>query len=482
MKYILFLLLFTTAQNVSGQSLLTKSEQEIINLSKLKWQWMADKKADTLRKFFHDKSMFVHMGGSWGKTQELDVIKSGGIWYKQAEVYNASVNILGNTAILLNDIDLVAVVGGNEVVNPFMVTEVYVKKNGKWQMGSLTFSRLLRPVKMAGVKIPASNQLQIQKQGSFSAGGIVVKSDGVFDALKPWNVQQGGQTRHGNHADVFYQVPVSAKRNAMIFLHGYGQSRRSWQTTADGREGFANMFLRNNYSIYLVDQPGRGAAGQTTTPVQIAATPDDQTWFTQFRIGLYPNFNEGVQFPKDSMSMNNFFRMMTPNTGAANEETIVNAMSAVFDSCGGGILFTHSAGGTPGWKTAIKNDKVKAVIAIEPGGFVFPEGETPADNRGGKGVPLEEFKKLTKIPIVVYFGDYIPKEETQASSLNFWRNVLATARQWAKVVNAHGGDATIVYLPDAGIKGNTHFVMSDLNNAEIVAVITKWLKEKGLDK
>ena len=78
--------------------------------------------------------MFVHMGGSWGKEQEINIIKSGGIWYKKAEVYSASVNIIGNTAILLNDIDLLAVVGGNEVTNPFMVTEVILKKtaNGRW--------------------------------------------------------------------------------------------------------------------------------------------------------------------------------------------------------------------------------------------------------------------------------------------------------------------------------------------------------------
>ena len=92
--------------------------------------------------------MFVHMGGSWGKTQEINTIESGGIWYKKAEVYSASVNIIGNTAILLNDIDLLAVVGGNEVIHAFMVTEVYVKENDKWKMGSLTFSQLLRPVKM----------------------------------------------------------------------------------------------------------------------------------------------------------------------------------------------------------------------------------------------------------------------------------------------------------------------------------------------
>ena len=125
----------------------TKAEQEIINLSKAKWLWMADKNVDSLNKLFDEKSMFVHMGGSWGKAQEIKVIEAGTIWYKRAKVYSVLVNIIGNTAILLNDIDLVAVVGGNEVINPFMVTEVYIKDNGKWKMGSLTFSRLTRPVK-----------------------------------------------------------------------------------------------------------------------------------------------------------------------------------------------------------------------------------------------------------------------------------------------------------------------------------------------
>lgn len=126
----------------------TPEEQEVINLSKQKWSWMADKDVDSLSVLFDDKAMFVHMGGSWGKQPELNTIKSGGIWYKKAEVYSVIVNIIGNTAILLNDIDLEAVVGGNTVTNPFMVTEVYIKENGEWKMGSLTFSHLLRAVKM----------------------------------------------------------------------------------------------------------------------------------------------------------------------------------------------------------------------------------------------------------------------------------------------------------------------------------------------
>jgi len=126
----------------------TPEQQEIINLSKQKWDWMANKNVDPLNRLFDEKSMFIHMGGTWGKTQELNTIKEGGIWYKKAEVYSVVVNMFGNTAILLNDIDLVAVVGGNEVINPFMVTEVYIKENGTWKMGSLTFSHLRRPVKM----------------------------------------------------------------------------------------------------------------------------------------------------------------------------------------------------------------------------------------------------------------------------------------------------------------------------------------------
>src|ERR1700757_4460075 len=88
----------------------TPEQKELIELSKQKWNWMADKNVDSLNVLFDDKCMFIHMGGTWGKTQELTTIKDGGIWYKKAEVYAVIVNIFGNTAILLNDIDLVAVV------------------------------------------------------------------------------------------------------------------------------------------------------------------------------------------------------------------------------------------------------------------------------------------------------------------------------------------------------------------------------------
>lgn len=126
----------------------TNTDETIKKLSKDKWQWMANKDVDKLSLLFEAKCDFVHKGGTWGTARELEIIKSGFIWYKQAEVYSTSVKMFGNTAIVLNDIDLVAQVGGNVVTNPFMVTEVYVFENNDWKMVQLTFSQLMREVKL----------------------------------------------------------------------------------------------------------------------------------------------------------------------------------------------------------------------------------------------------------------------------------------------------------------------------------------------
>ena len=119
-------------------------EEEIKALSTQKWQWMADKDADRLEALFHDKAKFVHMGGTWGKEREVDIIRQGFIHYKKAEVHEVMVEALNeNTVILWNQITLLAVVGSNEVTNPFMVTEIYVKENGTWKLADLTFSKTM---------------------------------------------------------------------------------------------------------------------------------------------------------------------------------------------------------------------------------------------------------------------------------------------------------------------------------------------------
>lgn len=140
-KIALLLILIIIPTSVFSQN--TEVEQEIKNLSSNKWQWMADKDVSKLAKLFHPKAQFVHMGGSWGTERELAIIASGGIWYKNADIQSVSVDLIGDTAILLNQITLLAEVGGNEVTNPFMVTEVYVKEGEGWKLSNLSFVKLM---------------------------------------------------------------------------------------------------------------------------------------------------------------------------------------------------------------------------------------------------------------------------------------------------------------------------------------------------
>ena len=342
------------------------------------------------------------------------------------------------------------------------------------------------------VAIPATAQnikkqkpIQILEQGSIMVGGSVIKSPGTFD---PYNPSPDGQTFHGDHAYVFYQIPVNVRKYPLVMWHGIGQFSKTWETTPDGREGYQNIFLRRNFGVYLIDQPRRGDAGRSTVAGRIDPIPDEQGWFGTFRIGIWPKYFDGVQFAHDSATLNQYFRQMTPSIGPIDININVNAVSAMFDKTGPAILVTHSHAGGMGWLTAVKNQNVKAIVSYEPGsGFLFPEGEVPqpVPSSGGTlvavGIPMQEFMKLTKIPIIIYYGDNIPEEPNPNPGQDGWRVRLAMARLWRDVVNRHGGDVTVVHLPEIGIKGNTHFPFSDLNNIQIADLMSNWLKEKGLD-
>lgn len=326
----------------------------------------------------------------------------------------------------------------------------------------------------------------IREQGSFTVGGTVVTNPGSFDPVKR---TPAGQTLHGDHAYVFYQIPDKPRKLPLIMWHGFGQFSKTWETTPDGREGYQNIFLRRSFSVYVLDQPRRGNAGRSTVDAAIPATPDEQSWFNTFRIGTWPSYYPGVQFSKEPETLNQYFRSMTPNIGPFDTKVITDAGSALVTKTGPAILVTHSHSGGFGWLTAIKNDNIKAIVSYEPGsGFVFPVGEVPAaiESSAGAleatGVSKKEFLKLTRIPIIIYYGDNIPEKIDAANpGADGWRARLVMARLWRDAVNKNGGDVTVVHLPEIGIKGNTHFPFSDLNNVQIADEMSKWLKEKKLD-
>jgi hypothetical protein len=349
-------------------------------------------------------------------------------------------------------------------------------------VGILTQSGAIAQLQKGSAPAP----IVIQEQGSFAVGGSVKTEPGTFDAGKP--LDPAGQTYRGDHAYVFYQVPPNARRLPLVMWHGAGQFSKTWETTPDGREGFQNIFLRRGYSTYLIDQPRRGRAGRTMVETAIKPTADEQFWFGQFRVGIWPNYFEGVQFARDPETLNQYFRAMTPNTGPFDIGVISDSVSALFNKIGAGILVTHSQSGGPGWITDTKNLNVRAVVAFEPGsGFVFPEGEMPApivnafDKLEGIAIPKSEFVALTRIPIVIFYGDNIPQQPTSVVTQDAWRARLQMARVWRDTVNRHGGDVTLVHLPEAGVRGNTHFPFSDLNNVEIADLVSKFLAEKKLD-
>ena len=334
-------------------------------------------------------------------------------------------------------------------------------------------------------KVKNKKPIMIQEQGSFAVGGTVINNPGTYD---PSKTSSDGQTLHGDHAYVFYQIPVNARKYPLVMWHGIGQFSKTWETTPDGREGFQNIFLRRGFGVYLLDQPRRGNAGRSTVAGTITPIPDEQGWFGTFRVGIWPNYFDGVQFARDSATLDQYFRQMTPNIGPIDMNVNADAVSALFNKIGPGILVTHSHSGGMGWATAIMNQNIKAIVSYEPGsGFVFPEGEVPAPIPMAGGtmaafkVTLSDFMKLTKIPIIIYYGDNIPDKPMDNPGQDGWRARLEMARLWRDCVNKHGGDVTVVHLPEIGINGNTHFSFSDLNNLEIADLMSEWLKKKGLD-
>ena len=336
------------------------------------------------------------------------------------------------------------------------------------------------------VSEPAAPQLPegalvIASQGMFSSGGTVTEPvEGEYDETTNWlELERHGNTAHVGHANVLYQIPAEETGLPMVYLHGYGQSRMGWMTTPDGRDGWSTLFLQKGHSAFLVDQPGRGEAGAAVemtmdgmldawSEESKAYKPGDQAWYTHFRIGrVAPDRYEGSQFPEGDEAQDQFFRQMTPNTTTFDMPGIAAAMGEVMDDVQEmtgkkSIFVTHSQGGAVGWDVPVEN--IAAIVAIEPGGTPQPGSE--------------QYQRLldAKIPVAVYFGDYIDNGPEDIMSTGFWKAVRDGALAFAEQYNADGGTAAVFDLPKEGITGNSHFMFQELNNVEIADHIEAWIQ------
>lgn len=314
-----------------------------------------------------------------------------------------------------------------------------------------------------------------------------------------------GETFHGDHGYAQYYIPQKSKNYPLIMWHGTGQSGKTWETTADGREGYQALMPRRGWSVYIIDQPRRGRAGYTQSKGSGGnpTTEHESAAWDAFRLGVWmppakATVYKDMQFPINPSSVDQFFRWQTPNTGdepfpgLEHRIFMAHALGDLLKRTGPAILVTHSNSGQYGWTTAIENpDMVKAVVAYEPGAFSFPEGERPEEvpvkNKIAEKfmqpqmIPMDDFMKLTKIPILIIYGDNIATELSDVFNVEIWRLASSRAKQFVETVNRHGGDARIVFLPDLGMKGNTHVPFADKNNQDVANQLTDWFDEKALD-
>ena len=161
-----------------------------------------------------------------------------------------------------------------------------------------------------------------------------------------------------------------------------------------------------------------------------------------------------------------------------NAQLQSDAAAKLMDKIGPSVALTNSAGGMRAILTGLKTNNLAGIVMYENVGYVYPEGEGPGGPTTGFGpiyVPLDEFKKLTKIPMQMVWGDNTDKVGNFTSTIRM-------SKLFAEKVNKYGGKATVLMLPDAGLKGNTHIPFADMNNVAVADLLSKFLAENGLDK
>jgi hypothetical protein len=194
----------------------------------------------------------------------------------------------------------------------------------------------------------------------------------------------------------------------------------------------------------------------------------------------------------DDRTIDQFLRQRTPETGPGDGpmDVALNAVDELISEVGKCILVLHSQGGKYGWLMRTRNEGVEAIVAYEPGAFVFPDDDPPPPVRTKIAdverltapilVPRERFRRLTEIPIQVVYGDNIQTEPSSVMGIEFWRVNLQRRQQFKQAIDACGGKLEIIDLPDLGIAGNTHFPFADLNNVQIADLFVEFVERNGL--
>jgi pimeloyl-ACP methyl ester carboxylesterase len=346
--------------------------------------------------------------------------------------------------------------------------------------------------------IASTGPLTIERQGSFYVGGRQVTGAGTADLVSTAAPGNAGETFWIDQMYVQYQIPPNARKLPLVLVHGGGGTGAVWESTPDGREGFQSIFLRRGFPVYIVDAPrgGRsgfpsfnGVLGNLGTNQQVVPPgtfrPGDRYSWARWRMGpQYPEVFPQQAFPIEAFEP--FMKAVRPIV-ADDPAVIARALDELVAKIGPAIIVTHSNGGLWGWLAGARSPNVKAIVSFEPT-FVFPPGEVELggavrsiNQPAGTTVTAQEFDKLVTMPIQVIFGDNIPQAPVAIKAADGRRLQLQDSKLFINALNRRGGRASVLHLPDMGLRGNSHFAFQDRNNVQVADQISAFLAKYGLD-
>ena len=351
--------------------------------------------------------------------------------------------------------------------------------------------------------------LSIARQGYLFAG--------------PRYSQDDGRSAMSGQLYAEFQIPTRQTHPwPIVMIHGGGQTGTNFTGTPDGREGWAQFFLRQGYAVYVVDQPGRGRAAYEAGLYGQMTRLDVETVQKRFvapeRYNLWPQAHLHTQWPGGGAPgdavFDQFYASQEPGIQDFTRQQFLNrdAILALLEKIGPAILLTHSQSGAFGWPVAdARPDRVKAIVAIEPNGPPFydvensgapdwfhdaavearPWGVTaaplgyapPAKNASDLGMerqakpdapdlsrcwmqkqPPRMLPSLQKLPILI-----VTAEASYHASYDHCT---------VKYLEQAGVHPEWIKLADMGIHGNGHMMMIEKNNMEIAGVLARWLAKK----
>jgi pimeloyl-ACP methyl ester carboxylesterase len=338
--------------------------------------------------------------------------------------------------------------------------------------GALALAGCAAPVgPAASGRSSLGGPIRLADEGSFFVGG------------KPLTIAQPyygstGMSGPGNiivdQMYVQYRIPEQVTGPPIVLVHGSNHSGATFDTTPDGREGWATYFARKGFPVYVVDHVGRGRSGFNPTPLNEAVASKqtgalkgaplygrEGAW-VNFRIGpQYPQPFPGSQFPTEFFDQ--YFAQAVPNaeviSGGADGAATIADLGLLLDRIGPAVVLVHSQAGPYGLGVVKLRPKgVTALVSVEGGCAPFEAADAKAF--------------YARVPTLSVWGDNSVKARGINSDerRNGCRDLIAA-------IGSGGGDGTFYWLPEHGIKGNTHMMMLDRNNLQVADVIIDWIRK-----